>query len=74
MLMDQQEMMMVVTTHMVDVEESSIDNTYHNYKHNPQPNHEDGVTNSFEKLAPKSCRLQSAQLFGCQETIATLES
>ena len=62
---------MIVTTRMVDVEESLVVNTYQNYNHNHQPNHEDGATNSLEKLAPMSCPLQSAQRVGCHETVTT---
>ena len=63
---------MAVITHMVNVVESLTDNTRHKYEHNPQQTHEDEATNSFERLAPKFCGFQSAQLLGCHDNIALL--
>ena len=55
MSIDKKELAMVVTTYMLNVEESSIDNTHHNHKHNPQQTDKDGTNNNFEKVAPKYC-------------------
>ena len=46
--MGQLESVMVVVNHMVDVEESLIDNICHKYEHNLQQTREDEATNNFE--------------------------
>ena len=58
---------MVVVTHMIGVEDSLIDNMYHNFGHNPPQNVEVQVTNIAEKLIQEFWLLQNVQPLECHQ-------
>ena len=65
---------MVVVTHMIGVEDSLIDNMYHNFGHTPPQNDEVEATNIAEKLILEFWRLQNVQPLVCHDNVVRLAS
>ena len=63
---------MVVVIHKISVEDSFIDNMYHNCEHTPQQIDEGEVTNIVEKLILKFCKVQNVQTLVCHGNVVRL--
>ena len=63
---------MVVVSHKIGVEDSWINNMYHNCKHTPQRIDEGEATNIVEKLILKFCELQNVWPFVCHGNVVRL--
>ena len=65
---------MVGVTHMIGVEDSLIDNMYHNCRHTPPQKDEVEATNIAKKLILEFWQLQNVQPLVCHDNVLRLAS
>ena len=70
--MDCLDLAMVVATHMVDVDDSVIDNEHHKYECSPQQSYKVEAINICEKLIIKSCEHQNFQSLACHSSFVSI--